>query len=487
MTVADVLHILPLIILAAGAVVGMLGIAVHRSHIGTVVVTLCTLILSSAALRAPLLASDRYITPLIRLDDYAIFFTGLLFLAATAVAVMAYGYMRGRDIVREEFYVLLLVAILGCVFLVSSTHFASFFLGLEVLSVSLYALVAYSRSRQTDIEAGIKYLILAATSSAFLLFGMGLVYAHAGTMELAELSRLAGAPWQRSDLIGFVGMGMILVGIGFKLALVPFHYWAADVYEGAPAPATALIATASKGAVFAVLLRYFGAMEIQIRDPFFIIFTVVAIATMFTGNFLALLQEDIKRLLAYSSIAHMGYLLIAFLAGGGPAVAAVTFYLVAYFITTLGAFGVITALSDKETDFSHISNYRGLAFRHPVLGVILAAMMFSLAGIPLTAGFLAKFYVLLAGVGSALWLLVLVLVANSVIGLFYYLRVIIAIYQPVEPAPDETPSPHPHGPAPSGSIIGGLVLAVLTLLLIWLGIYPGPVIHWIGTFAGNFT
>jgi NADH-quinone oxidoreductase subunit N len=487
MAAADVLLILPLIVLAAGVVLGMLGIAVHRSHAATFLITLWTLLLAWAALRFPLREIDRYITPLIRFDGYAIFFTGLLFLAALAVAAMAYGYLRGRDIVREEFYILLLLAVLGGVFLAASTHFASFFLGLEVLSVSLYALVAYSRSRPTDIEAGVKYLVPASISSAFLLFGMALVYAHAGTMELAELSRLAGTAWQRGHLVGLVGLGMILVGIGFKLALVPFHFWAADVYEGAPAPVAALIATASKGAVFAVLLRYFSAMQIEMRQPFFVVFTVMAIVTMFAGNYLALLQEDIKRLLAYSSIAHMGYLLVAFLAGGPQAVTAVTFYLLAYFITTLGAFGVITALSGKETDFSRIADYRGLAFRHRFLGTLLAATMFSLAGIPLTAGFFAKFYVLLAGVGSALWLLVLVLVANSVIGLFYYLRVIVALYQRLAPAPGEAPIASARGPAPSASMVGAAMLAALALLLVWLGVYPGPVLHWIGTFAGSLT
>ena len=260
---------------------------------------------------------------------------------------------------------------------------------------------------------------------------------------------------------------------------MPFHFWAADVYEGAPAPVTALIATASKGAVFALLLRYFGAMGIQVREPFFVIFTVIAIVSMFLGNFLALLQSNLKRLLAYSSIAHMGYLLVAFLAGGPLAVTAVTFYLLAYFITTLGAFGVITALSNKSTDFSHLDGYRGLAFRHPLLGTVLAVMMFSLAGIPLTAGFLGKFYVLLAGVRSALWLLVLVLVVNSVVGLFYYLRVVIAICISRSNRLRESPDRLRYSPAPSASLIGGILLGVLTVCLIWIGVYPGPVIHWI--------
>ncbi len=481
MTGADVLHLLPLIILAGGTIVGMLGIAVYRSHVLTLVITLATLIGSFVTLRFPLHAPDEYITPLIRFDGYALFFLGLLFLTAMAVAVMSYGYMRGRAVVREELYVLLLIAMLGCSVLVSSTHFASFFLGLEVLSVSLYALTAYLRSQPTDIEAGLKYLIPAATSSSFLLFGMAMVYTHTGTMELSELSQLAIGMRPSSGLIALVGLGMILIGIGFKLALVPFHFWAADVYEGAPAPVTALIATASKGAVFALLLRYFSGMSIQVREPFFVIFTVVAIASMFLGNYLALFQSNLKRLLAYSSIAHMGYLLVAFLAGGPLAVTAVTFYLLAYFITTLGAFGVLTALSNKDTDLGHLAGYRGLIFRHPLLGTVLAMMMFSLAGIPLTAGFLAKFYVLFAGVRSALWLLVLVLIANSVVGLFYYLRVIITIYQPIPSTPEESQAPYRYLPAPSASVIGGVLLVVLTVCLIWLGVYPGPVIHWIDT------
>lgn len=479
MTLVDLYQILPLVILAAGATAGMLGIAARRSHVGTFVLTLGTLILALIALWIPWRAGDEYVTKLIRFDGYAIFFMGLLFAAAIAVTVMAYGYMRGRDTVREEFYVLILTAMLGCAVLVSSTHFISFFVGLELLTVSLYVLIAYSRSRQTDVEAGIKYFIPAATSSAFLLFGMAMVYAQTGTMALSELAGLAVSRWQQGSLVAFVGLGMILIGIGFKLALVPFHFWAADVYEGAPAPVTALIATASKGAIFALLLRYFGALRVETANPFFTVFTVVAVATMLVGNLLALLQADVKRLLAYSSIAHMGYLLVAFLAGGRLAVTAVAFYLLAYFITTLGAFGVIAALSGKERDFSGIQDYRGLVLQHPFLAAMLAAMLFSLAGIPLTAGFLGKFYALLAGVRSNLWLLVFVLVASSVIGLFYYLRVIVALYQPVPSASEESGAVRPLAFVPSGSLIGGIVLALLLLALIWVGVYPGPVIHFI--------
>ena len=234
-----------------------------------------------------------------------------------------------------------------------------------------------------------------------------------------------------------------------------------------------------------MLLRYFGAMHMRTQGPFLLIFTWIAVVSMFVGNYLALRQNNVKRLLAYSSIAHMGYLLVAFLAAGPLAVTAVTFYLLAYFITTLGAFGVITMMSDKEEDFADIADYRGLAQAHPFLAAALSAMMFSLAGLPLTAGFLAKFYAVLAGVRSEMWLLVLVLAANSVISLFYYLRVIIAVYQPVQPAPDEAGIVRPRNATPSGSLLGTVVLALLLLALLGIGVYPGPVIRFIESLTGS--
>jgi NADH-quinone oxidoreductase subunit N len=365
--------------------------------------------------------------------------------------------------------------------LVTAGHFASFFLGLETLSISLYALIAYERESERGVEAGVKYLILAAASSAFLLFGMALVYAELGTMEFSLIASLAAsAEIHHAALLA--GTGMIVIGIGFKLALVPFHLWTPDVYQGAPAPLTAYVATVSKGAVFGLLLRYFTQVNINASGPIFLVFTVIAIASMFAGNLLALLQNNIKRLLAYSSISHLGYLLVAFLASGGMRITAVAFYLAAYFVTTLGAFGVVSVMSGRERDADSMDDYRGLSTRRPWLAGIFTAMLLSLAGIPLTAGFIGKFYVVSAGIGSALWLLVIILVVNSAIGLFYYLRIVVAMYQ----LPDEekragkTPDA-----APSLSLTDRVVLAVLMVLLVWLGVYPAPLIRMIQAMAAR--
>ena len=300
------------------------------------------------------------------------------------------GISQRHSETREELYVLLLVATLGSMVLVASSHFVSFFLGLEILSVALYALCAYLHTRSRSLEAGIKYLILAGSSSAFLLFGMALIYAQLGTMDLFRLATLL--PDAQNSLLVLGGLAFIVTGIGFKLGVVPFHLWAPDVYEGAPAPVTAFLATVSKGAIFALLLRYFYSSGAQQFRPVFVLFAIIAIASMLIGNLLALFQNNIKRILAYSSIAHMGYLLVAFEASGSAASEAIAFYLVAYFITTIGAFGVVTVLSAGERDADTLEDYAGLFWRRPMLASIFTLMLLSLAGIPVTAGFFAKFY-----------------------------------------------------------------------------------------------
>ena len=471
MTGADLYTLAPLLVLAGTPVALMLLIAFYRDHALSAGLTVVGLLAALILLPLTATAGPARITALLIMDGYARFFIGLIIAATLAVALLSYGFFQGSEDQPEEFYVLLLLATLGSAVLAASNHFVAFFLGLEILSVSLYALIAYPHRLQNQIEASLKYLILAGASAAFLLFGLALVYAVTGTMDFAAAASARPGASLAPELL-FAGWGLILVGIGFKLAVVPFHLWTPDVYQGAPAPVTAYVATVSKGAMFALLVRLFVPAGVHREMPLMLVFSLIAIASMLIGNLLALLQDNIKRILAYSSIAHLGYLLVAFLASGERSVMAVVFYLVAYFVTTLGAFGVVIVLSSGEKEADQIADYRGLFWRRPCLGGILTASLLSLAGVPLTIGFVGKFYLVLAGIGSTLWTLVFVLVVSSAIGLFYYLRIVVALYmQPAESTPAIKP--------PSLSFSGGTALAVVAVLLIGLGIYPDAFIKMI--------
>lgn len=450
------LALIPLLILLATTLTVLLAIAVRRHHAAVAGLTFAGL--AAAFISACVQAGNppHQATMLLVIDRYTAFFTGLITATSATVVLLAHGYFEKHAVRREEFYPLLLMATIGCAVLSASTQFVSFFLGLEILSVSLYAMIAYLRDFKGSLEAGIKYLILAAASSAFLLFGMALIYAYSGNLQFTGSGSTAPA-----------AIVLIFTGVGFKLALVPFHFWTPDVYEGAPAPVAAFIATASKTAVFAVLLRFFQITGAHGSGALVAALSIVAIASMLTGNLLALQQNNVKRILAYSSIAHLGYILVALVAGGGSASEAVALYLAAYTVTTLGAFAVVTVLSGPEGDAGRLEVYRGLFWRRPALAGVFTAMLLSLAGIPATLGFLGKFYVLTAGAAVHAWALVIILVASSVIGLFYYLRVVVAIY-----ATDAPAEPFPLRVSPAA----GIVLGVLVVGLIGFGIYPAPLL-----------
>jgi NADH-quinone oxidoreductase subunit N len=462
--------LLPLIILAGSALVILLAIAFYRHHGLTFGLSLLGLVLALASLTPATALAPRQATILFIVDRYALFFMGLLFVTSLIAILLAYSYFSKRPGRHEELYLLLLLATLGSTALVVSSHFVSFFLGLETLTISLYVLIAYLRVERS-VEAGLKYLILASVSSAFLLFGMALVYAHLGQMDLAEVAtRLAAEAGPETPLF-LTGLGLMAAGIGFKLAVVPFHMWTPDIYEGAAAPVTAFVATVSKGGMFAFLLRYFGQLDPQAYASLFLVFALIAAASMLGGNLLALLQNNVKRILAYSSIAHLGYLLVAFLAGGDLAITAVIYYLTAYFATTLAAFGVVSLLSGSEGEAEGIEDYRGLFWRRPWLAAVFTLALLSLAGIPLTAGFIGKFYVVAAGVNSTLWTLVILLAASSAIGLYYYLRLVVVMG--LQPQPQTARD----APVRSLPLVGSLALAGSTLMIVWLGIYPSPLVE----------
>ena len=466
MTWADLLPLSPLLALTLTTVVVMLLAAFWRSHLVALVFTMLGLAATFVTLFVAATADDRRVTSLLVVDGPALFYMGLIVAATAAVALLAWGYLGRLRIDAEEFYVLLLGAALGAATLAAAAHFASFFLGLEILSVALYALIAYPVFGERQLEAAVKYLVLGGATSAFLLFGMALVYAVTGEMTPVALDvTLAGGPGP--DLVIVTGVALMLVGVGFKLALVPFHMWAPDVYQGAPAPVTAFIATVSKAAVVALLLRFFRPVALDQTSGLFLAFAAVSVASMLGGNLLALRQDNVKRILAYSSIAHLGYILVAFLAAGRDATAAVTFYVVAYTATNLAAFGVIAALTRDGSEAEELVSYRGLGTRRPWLAAVFAVALFSLAGIPLTVGFIGKFYLVTAGAAASLWVLLVVLVVGSTISLYYYTRIIVAMYAR---APGDEPLGHAALPA-------GMVLAALTGVMVWLGVYPSPVIR----------
>jgi NADH-quinone oxidoreductase subunit N len=459
MTRPDLFCLLPLLILASAPVIMMLTIAVSRNL--KVIYVFSLIMFAAALLSVFFIVPDvpRRIEPLIVIDYFSLVFLGALLCVCLLITAISYIYLNQHGGQREEYFVLLFVATLGACVLVTANHFVTFFIGLETLSISLYVLIAYFRHRDYSVEAGVKFLVIASLSTAFLLFGMALIYASTGMMSFNSLTSY----FTRSALspILIIGVGMMLVGIGFKLALVPFHMWIPDVYQGASAPVTTFIATISKGSVLAISIRFFYAIRGFNSETLIVIISVISVVSMFTGNLLALNQTNFKRLLAYSSIAHLGYLMITLLAGSESGIQAAVFYMISYMITTVGAFGIISLLSFCDNEAENTEDLKGLFWKNPWIATVLSLALLSLAGIPLTAGFIAKFYLVLAGIRSGLWLLVISLVINSVISIYYYLRIIKIMFT-------ESPSQE-HVRL---SFTGNLVLAIVLIGIVLLGIIP---------------
>ena len=471
MTATDFLCLTPLLIIAMAPVVIMIVISVLRNYKVVYGFSVFSLLLAFASIFFIVPSIPHSIDPLFIIDIYSLFFLGIIILSALFVTLLSFDYIKQLQGVREEYYIILFTSTLGASLLAVANHFILLFLGIETLSISLYILIAFQRSKDTSIEAGIKYLILASVSSAFLLFGMALIYTALGTMQFDGIVSALNKDGQLSSLV-ISGFGMMIVGIGFKLALVPFHMWTPDVYQGAPAPVTAYIATVSKGAVMAVLIRFFFKIRGFDNQYLFIVIAGIAILSMFIGNLLAIRQQNIKRLLAYSSIANMGYLLIILLTGSEKGIQASIFYLVSYFITTIGAFGVISLLSTFQYEAERIGDYKGLFWKRPWIAIVFTLSMLSLAGIPVTAGFIAKFYVIFEGMKSGLMVLVFSMIINSVIGLFYYLRVITTMFSAAN-----------GNKLPMLSLTGKITLSLIALSILILGVYPGWLINIIMKFV----
>jgi NADH-quinone oxidoreductase subunit N len=365
--------------------------------------------------------------------------------------------------VHGEYYSLILFSTLGMMLMASSFNLIIIFLGLEIMSISLYVLAGFKREDLKSNEASLKYFLMGAFATGFLLYGIVMIYGSTRSTNLEEIIKSLVYQKEGADLLLWAGVGLLLVGFGFKIASVPFHMWVPDVYEGAPTPVTAFISAGPKAAGFAALLRVFLFSFVTIKVDWTTVVWIMAALTMTTGNIVAIAQSNIKRMLAYSSIAHAGYVLVALVAGKEAGVSSALFYLLAYTFMNIGAFTVVIALGRKDEENTNLDDYSGLGTRHPWLAIFMMLFMLSLAGFPPTAGFMAKFYVFSSAVKSGYIGLVIIGVLNSLVSVYYYLRIVVIMFMR-PPLPEAKPIF-----LPLGSI---LVLLISTWAVLQMGIFP---------------
>ncbi|WP_455383116.1 NADH-quinone oxidoreductase subunit N [Salinispira pacifica] len=482
--VESILHaLIPHIVVAGAAIVIMLMIAARRMYRASFWVTALALAGAFVVVvglppgtqsvgSAPAASAGANPLLVFFLFDGSARFMGALVLAVNfLIALISFRYFSSYGENREEFHLLLLLETLGSLVLVASVHVVSFLLGLELLSVPLYGLLGYVRDRDLPFEAATKYFVLTAGASAVIVFGFSLLYYQEGTLSLVEMSQKISA---NLNPVSGAGLVLVLSGLAFKLAVFPFHMWAADVYEGSPLPSTAVIATASKIAVFAFLYRFVGPMlsvsaDVPARRSIDLAVTVLAVASMLGGNLLALRQTNLKRLLAYSSTANLGYLLVPLAAGSAQSLQSAFFYLTIYAAANLGILATLTLFSSSASERVEIESYSGLLYRRPAVSLVFILMALSLAGLPLSAGFFGKLYLFQSGMAAGRWVLTGVFVAGSTIGLYYYLRMVFvqishgaAVAQGAQPAHFDTA-------VDPGSVI---TLAVAFVFILGIGIFP---------------
>ncbi len=406
----------------------------------------------------------------IQIDAFSIFFHLLIASIVLVTLLASLDYFQNPITHAGEYFALVLFGATGMMFMTSSVELLMVFIGLEISSISTYILAGFRKGRATASESALKYFLLGSFATAFFLYGIALCFGATGSTSIAAIA--AGLAITKTPLLGWLAVAMVLIGLGFKVSAAPFHVWTPDVYQGAPAPVVGLMSTAPKAAAFAVLLRFlFNATPIY-RSHWILLIAILAVASMTIGNLGALLQRDVKRLLAYSSIAHAGYMLVAFTAAQHEAVSTICFYTAAYAAMNVGAFLVLTQLSGFDEKLRTIDDFTGLALKRPGLSALLGFFLLSLIGIPFTGGFFGKFYVFSAAVHSGYTWLAIVGLANSGIACFYYLRLLTALYsRPLTDTIADTPS--------TGRITFPVALALTATAAatLCLGILPNRILH----------
>jgi NADH-quinone oxidoreductase subunit N len=423
--------ILPEIIITISAIITLLMAAFKRKESSGILAGTVALIGTGLSMIFTFFLWDMdasIFNALYTIDNFGTFFKGMALIVSFLVTLLSLRYVEREEIIKGEYYSLLLFGLLGMMVMVSSNHFITIFIGLEVMSISIYVLCGLLSGNKGSAEASLKYFLLGAFATAFLLYGMALIYATTGILDISEIASYVISGNFSLTPMFMIGLALLIVGFGFKTASVPFHMWTPDVYQGAPTSITAFMATGVKAAAFGAFIRVFYTAFAPFVVAWSGMLWIVAVATMTLGNLTALVQNDVKRMLAYSSIAHAGYILIAFVIGDQTSSASILFYLLVYTFMNIGAFTVVILLGRKGAENTNIESYAGLASRHPLLALAMTIFLLSLAGIPPLAGFMGKFYLLSAAIKAKYYWLAVIGVLNSVVAVYYYLRVVMAMY-----------------------------------------------------------
>lgn len=469
----------PIIAVVLTVLVVMIAITIKRSHmvIGTIsVVGLNIGLFALLGQMAGIIDSGTLVPSaeqLFVIDNFAQFNMVVILICALACFTLSYAYLADLDDHKEELYLLMLLSTVGALLMVSAQHLASFFMSLEMLSIPLYGMLAYTYMRKRSLESGLKYLVLSATASATLLMGMAFIYAEVGSLAFKPISMTLVDLFESPLLI--VGTAMMMFGIAFKLSAAPFHIWTPDVYEGAPAPVATYLASVTKVAMMALAVRFLIDTSLLALPPVQMLLMVMATLSILVGNLLAVRQTSLKRLLGYSSIAHMGYVLIVIVSIGSAADSISSMYMAIYAFTSIGAFGVVTLMSSPYRlagEADELTHYQGLFWRRPVLTAVMTIMMLSLAGIPLTAGFITKLFAILAAVQGTNWFLAGMIILGSAIGLFYYLRVMLTLFKRPKQFIEFDVSKQ------WGLRTGGIMVIAVTAIILFFGILPNSMIEW---------
>lgn len=474
MSFSELMPLAPVMIVALTAIVVMILTAIKRNHDLIATTSVVGLNLAAAYILYAMFTgtfAPANLMNMFMVDPFSMLYQLVIIVAALACCTLSHAYIESYKDNREELYILMLCSVAGAMLMVSSSHYASFFISLELMSIPVYGLLAYTHQRSQSLEAGIKYLVLSATASAMLLMGMAYIYAYTGSLSFYNNVQVLMQALQQPMVI--LGLGLIICAVAFKLSLAPFHKWTPDVYAGAPAPIATFLATVAKVATIGLFVRYLLTSGAILVDSIVTIITIIAVLSILVGNFLAVRQVNLKRILGYSSIAHFGYLLIGLISMTYASLGNVTVYVITYVLTTIGAFGAVALMSSPYNNVDEaqsLADYRGLFWRRPVLTATLTVMMLSLAGIPLTAGFIGKFLVVMAAVTTQHWFLAAMIVVGSGIGLYYYLRVMIVMYMTAPEIPRIDADKH------WGQKVGGIMVLAAALAVLVIGVYPDPII-----------